>query len=192
VVLSHARLPVPPARPRSKLTTKQKAPSTASLPGDLPVENQRRLRTERNLQAYALCRFANGFDLRLHMVTDFTLAHTARNRKNRFCGIQPQKRDRGLHPETEERFWCGLEAVQEVTERPGQLGLQVQTIFQAVLAATFPVSQIRTWTEPLEFCAAEWLESPRSPATSSLIRRPNKRVGTWFLGLRKRGHPRAY
>jgi hypothetical protein len=27
-------------------------------------------------------------------------------------------------PATEERFWCGLEAGQEVTERPGQLGLQ--------------------------------------------------------------------
>jgi hypothetical protein len=31
---------------------------------------------------------------------------------------------------TEERFWCGPEAVLEVTERPGQLGLQVQTIFR--------------------------------------------------------------
>ena len=55
-------------------------------------------------------------------------AYNSSENRNKFCG-HPQKRDRGLHPETEERFWCGLEAVQEVTERPGQLGLQVQSIF---------------------------------------------------------------
>ncbi len=25
----------------------------------------------------------------------------------KFCGIYPRKRKRGLHPATEERFWCG-------------------------------------------------------------------------------------
>ena len=56
-------------------------------------------------------------------------SNSSKNR-NKFCGIHPRKREGGLHPTTEERFWCGLEAVQEVTERPGQLGLQVQTIFR--------------------------------------------------------------
>jgi hypothetical protein len=59
-----------------------------------------------------------------------TSTNNSSKNRNKFRGIHPQKRERGLHPATEERFWCGLEVVQEITERPGQLGLQVRTIFR--------------------------------------------------------------
>jgi hypothetical protein len=71
-------------------------------------------------------------------------------------GLEPSPlagRDRGLHPETEERFWFGFEAVQEVT------GLQVLSIFGQSSNATTQASGIKSKQGPV---TTEQIRSSRS------------------------------
>jgi hypothetical protein len=64
----------------------------------------------------------------------------SRNR-NKCCGIHPRKREGGPHPATEERFWCGLEAVAKGSGKAGATRPSSANHFQAVLVATSPITR---------------------------------------------------
>ena len=52
----------------------------------------------------AICDPADTGDAETVASSKFGSESNIRNR-NKFCGIHPRKRERGLHPGTEERFW---------------------------------------------------------------------------------------